>query len=604
MKIYLRLVRYIGKYKKYILASLIMSILFSLFSAISVYLTIPLLKTLFLDSTSQVSSQTNTTGIYESIKHYVESYIFSSDKESALLKICVLIFIAFLLKNLTGILQSIYMQYVEKGVLKDIRFDLYKKINQLSLRYFTKERTGNLISRLTNDINAVQSGISAAFSNLIKDPLLIIVFFILSLSISWQMTLTSLIVFPVTVFVVTRLGNSLRRRSSRVQQKLSEIVSHISETIYGAKIIRAFGIENYRNNLFKKENDAHYKLIMKSAKTYEFASPVTEMLTIIAGIIIIWVGGREILIYNNLKPEEFLGFLFILFQLIVPLKNLSSVSNRIQESTAAGERIFEVLDYPIEVKEAPQAVIIDKFNDKIEFKDVSFSYDNDKYILKNLNLTIYKSELLAIVGHSGVGKTTLADLIARFYDVTEGEILIDGVNLKNIKLESLRKLIGIVPQETILFNDTIRNNITFGLENITEEEIINAAKFANAYDFIMDTENGFDTIVGERGTRLSGGQKQRIAIARSILRNPQILILDEATSSLDSESEMLVQEAFEKLMKNRTSIVIAHRLSTVRNADRIIVLHNQNIVQSGTHEELFYQENGIYRKLYELQFGE
>lgn len=604
MKIYLRLVRYIGKYKKYILASLIMSILFSLFSAISVYLTIPLLKTLFLDSTSQVSYQTNTTGIYESMKHYVESYIFSSGKESALLKICVLIFIAFLLKNLTGILQSIYMQYVEKGVLKDIRFDLYKKINQLSLRYFTKERTGNLISRLTNDINAVQSGISAAFSNLIKDPLLIIVFFILSLSISWQMTLTSLIVFPVTVFVVTRLGNSLRRRSSRVQQKLSEIVSHISETIYGAKIIRAFGIENYRNNLFKKENDTHYKLIMKSAKTYEFASPVTEMLTIIAGIIIIWVGGREILIYNNLKPEEFLGFLFILFQLIVPLKNLSSVSNRIQESAAAGERIFEVLDYPIEVKEAPQAVVIDKFNDKIEFKDVSFSYDNDKYILKKLNLTIYKSELLAIVGHSGVGKTTLADLIARFYDVTEGEILIDGINLKNIKLESLRKLIGIVPQETILFNDTIRNNITFGLENITEEEIINAAKFANAYDFIMDTENGFDTIVGERGTRLSGGQKQRIAIARSILRNPQILILDEATSSLDSESEMLVQEAFEKLMKNRTSIVIAHRLSTVRNADRIIVLHNQNIVQSGTHEELFYQENGIYRKLYELQFGE
>ncbi|MGB9696359.1 MAG: ABC transporter ATP-binding protein [Ignavibacteria bacterium] len=604
MKIYLRLVRYIGRYKKYILISVTMSILFSLFSAISVYLTIPLLKTLFLDSTSPVSSQTNVTGVYESIKHFVESYIFSSDKESALLKICILIFIAFLLKNLTGILQSIYMQYVEKGVLRDIRFDLYKKINQLSLRYFTKEKSGSLISRLTNDINAVQSGISAAFSNLIKDPLLIIAFFILSLSISWQMTLTSLVVFPVTVFIVTRLGDSLRRRSSRVQQKLSEIVSHISETIYGAKIIRAFGIENYRNNLFRKENDAHYQLIMKSAKTYEFASPVTEMLTIIAGIIIIWIGGREILIYNNLKPEEFLGFLFILFQLIVPLKNLSSVSNRIQESAAAGERIFEVLDYPIEVKEVPQAVFIDKFNDKIELKNVSFSYDGNKYILKNLNLTIHKSELLAIVGHSGVGKTTVADLIARFYDVTEGKILIDGIDIRNIKLESLRKLIGIVPQETILFNDTIRNNITFGLENVTDEEVINAAKFANAYEFIMETENGFDTIVGERGTRLSGGQKQRIAIARSILRNPQILILDEATSSLDSESETLVQEAFEKLMKNRTSIVIAHRLSTVRNADKIVVLHNQNIIQSGTHEELFHQENGIYRKLCDLQFGE
>jgi len=256
------------------------------------------------------------------------------------------------------------------------------------------------------------------------------------------------------------------------------------------------------------------------------------------------------------------------------------------------------------VKESPHAVFIDKFNDKIELKNVSFSYDNNKYILNDINLTIHKSELLAIVGHSGVGKTTIADLIARFYDVTEGEILIDGINIKNIKFESLRKLIGLVPQETILFNDTIRNNITFGLENVTEEEIINAAKFANAYEFIMETENGFDTIVGERGTRLSGGQKQRIAIARSILRNPQILILDEATSSLDSESETLVQEAFDKLMKNRTSIVIAHRLSTVRNADRIVVIHNQNIVQIGTHEELFYQENGIYRKLYDLQFGE
>lgn len=605
MKTYLRLLEYIKKYKLKIAASVFMSVLFSIFSAISVYLTIPLLQTLFDNGATPKNPAVGNdiSGLYSKVQKFFESFLMSNGKESALFKICILILIAFLLKNITGFLQSIYMQYVEKGVLRDIRFELYEKINQLSLRFFTQEKTGNLISRMTNDINAVQSGISAAFSNLIKEPLLIIIYLIISLSISWQMTLMSVLVFPLTILITSKIGASLKRRSLRVQQKMSEIMTIISETIYGAKVIRVFRAEKFRNEYFRKENDAHYRLIMKTAKTSELTSPITEFLSILAGVVIIWFGGREILVNNNLRPEEFLGFLFILFQLIVPIKNLTTVGNRIQESSASGERIFEILDYPVEVMDSEESVNFRNFDETIELKNVGFYYNSEKTILEDINLKINKSEKVAIVGSSGGGKSTLADLISRFYDVTSGDIFIDDVNIKNISIASLRKIIGIVPQETILFNDSIRNNIVFGSDDFTDEEIINATKFANAYDFIQETENGFDTIVGERGLKLSGGQKQRIAISRALLRNPQILILDEATSSLDSESEILVQEALEKLMANRTSIIIAHRLSTIKNADRIIVLDGGKLVQSGSHDELIKEEKGVYRKLYDLQFN-
>ncbi len=603
MKIYFRIIRYIKKYNRFIVLSVIMSLLFSVFSALSIYLTIPLLKTLFAGGQQiQSSPSDNLTGFYQNIQRVFENYILSGSKESAILKISLLVLTAFLLKNITGFFQSVFMQYVEKGVLRDIRYEMYEKINKLSIRYFTQEKTGNLISRMTNDINAIQSGISAAFSNLIKDPLLIIIYLILSLSISWQMTLMSFAIFPVTVLIVAKIGSSLRRRSQRVQEKLSEILSVINETIYGAKIIRSFKAEKYRNNVFRQENDKHYKLIMKTSVTSELASPITEFLTIFAGVIIIWFGGREILIYNTLKPEEFLGFLFILFQLVTPIKNLSTVSNRIQESAASGQRIFEILDYPVEVYESDNAVSFSIFSSSIDIKNASFYYDKGNYILNDLNLKINKSEILAIVGPSGSGKSTFVDLISRFYDVTSGEILIDGINIKNIKLADFRNLIGIVPQETILFNDTVRNNIVFGMENISDEQLINAAKNANALEFIENLQQGFDSVVGERGLKLSGGQKQRIAIARALLRNPQILILDEATSSLDTESERIVQAAIDNLMINRTSIVIAHRLSTIKNANKIIVIDDNRIIQCGTHEELIADDKGLYKKLYEIQF--
>jgi subfamily B ATP-binding cassette protein MsbA len=605
MKIYLRILNYVKEYKSYLTLSIFFSVLFSIFSALSIYLTIPLLKTLFLDESAGAEEQP-TTGFaryFYMFRDSFESFIFEGGKESALVKVCILIIAAFFLKNLTGFIQSIYMQKVEKGVLRDIRNRLYEKINSLSLRFFTAERSGNLISRMTNDVNVIQSGISAVFSNLIRDPLLILIFVLMALSISWQMTLIALVVFPVTVIVISRIGASLRRRSMRVQRKSSDILSIITETIYGAKIIRSFGAENYLDNEFRKESDEYYRLILKNVKASELASPITEFLTIIAGVCIIWFGGREILINNTLAPEEFFGFLFIIFQLITPIKNLGTVNNRIQESATSGERIFEILDKNIEIKEAPDAVDKKDFEKEIEFRNVSFYYEKDRIVLDNINLAIKRSEVIAVVGPSGVGKSTFADLLARFYDPTSGMILLDGIDLKKIKIASLRNMIGIVPQETVLFNDTIKSNIVFGMKDVTEEKLIGVCKSANAYDFIMQAEKGFDTIVGERGLKLSGGQRQRLAIARALLRNPQILILDEATSSLDTESEKLVQNALDNLMSNRTSVVIAHRLSTVRNADRIIVFSNGKISQAGKHEELILQKDGVYKKLYELQFN-
>jgi ATP-binding cassette, subfamily B, bacterial MsbA len=603
MKVYLRLVGYIYKHKKYIFLSFVLSFLLSIFNALSIYLTIPLLKTLFSGGQmmNQVPEINNSFGIYNQFRLFLEENLFRHGKYEALVTICILIFLSYLFKNISNFFQSISIQRVEKLVLTDLRYELYKKINTFSVRYYTSEKTGNLISRMTNDLSSIQAGISAAFSNLIKEPLTIVIFLFLALSISYEMTLMSLVIFPVTVIFIAKIGSSLRRRSNRLLMKLSEILNTVNETIYGAKIIRAFGAEEYLNRKFAKQNDEAFRLGMKAAVAFEMSSPITEIVSVIAGIIIIWFGGKQILLNNSLNPEEFLGFLFIVFQLMVPLKNLSVVNNRIQESSASGNRIFEILDQEVEIKEKPDALTMNDFNESINLKNVLFYYNAGTNILEDINLTIKKSEIVALVGPSGSGKSTLADLIMRFYDVTSGEITIDGNNIKDLRISSMRGLMSLVPQETILFNDTVRNNILFGLENISDEQLAEAAKNANAYDFILNMKDGFDTIVGERGLKLSGGQKQRLAIARALLRNPQILILDEATSSLDTESEKIVQSAIDNLMKNRTSIVIAHRLSTIINADKIVVISGKTIIQTGTHEELLLQKDGLYRKLYEIQ---
>lgn len=599
MKPYTRILKYAANYKKYISVSVILSVLFSVFSGISIYLTIPLLKTLFLTGSS-VQEVVPAGNFVRTFMYEFEKFILSGGKENALLLICILILISYLLKNITGFFQSLYMQKVEKSVMRDVRNEMYEKVNAFSLRYFTTERTGNLISRMTNDVNVIQNGISAIFYNLFREPLLIIIYLVLALSISWKMTLIALVIFPVTVLVILKIGSSLKRRSQRMQSKYSDILSVITETIYASKIIRAFNAQNFLNKMFRNESQELYILTMKNVKASELAQPITEFLSILAGVLIIWFGGRDILVSNTLSAEDFLGFLFIIFQLVVPIKNLSGVNNSIQQSSVSAERIFEIIDYPLEIIENSNAADKRSFDSSIELNNVCFEYDANKPVIKNVSLKINKSQVIALVGPSGSGKSTLADLIARFYDVTSGSIIMDGTNIKEISIKSLRNLIGIVQQETILFNDSIRNNIIFGMENVSEEKLIEICRSANAYDFILKTENGLDTVIGERGLKLSGGQRQRISIARTLLRNPSILILDEATSSLDSQSEITVQNAIEKLMTGRTSIVIAHRLSTVRNADIIYVLEKGGIAESGEHEELL-MKNGLYRRLYDTQ---
>jgi subfamily B ATP-binding cassette protein MsbA len=607
---FLRVLKYVRPYWKQLALSVFFTILFSIFSGVSIYLAIPLLETLFSqDYISALNKLGSSSGFLSDLKNtffsFLFRYVFSGTHSEALIKICIVIIIAFFLKNISGYLQAYFMAYVEQGLVKDIRNEVYRHLHTLSLGYFTSERTGNLISRITNDVNIINTGISATFLNLVREPLLIAVFLMIAISINWRLTLISLLVLPFALYFISKLGLRLHKESRISQERMADITSVLQETISGVKVVKAFGMEEFENKKFQAQTWRYFKSLLKITRIRNLASPITEFLSVVAGVVIIWYGGMQVLELGTMRASEFLTFLIAIFQIMPPVKELTSVNNRIQESTSAAKRVFEILDIEPDIKEAPNAIELKEFKDEIVFENVWFSYNGTKngdFILKGINLKVKKGEILAIVGPSGAGKSTLVDLIPRFYDPTEGRILIDGIDLRVIKIKSLRDKIGIVTQETILFNDTIRNNIAYGLEDCPIDKIIEAAKAANAHDFIMQLPNGYDTVIGERGMKLSGGQRQRISIARALLKNPPILILDEATSNLDAESEILVQEAIERLMQNRTVFVIAHRLSTIRNADRIIVIDNGRIVQEGKHEELIHQD-GLYKKLYEMQFN-
>ena len=607
---FLRVLKYVRPYWKQLALSVFFTILFSIFSGVSIYLAIPLLETLFSqDYISALNKLGSSSGFLSDLKNtffsFLFRYVFSGTHSEALIKICIVIIIAFFLKNISGYLQAYFMAYVEQGLVKDIRNEVYRHLHTLSLGYFTSERTGNLISRITNDVNIINTGISATFLNLVREPLLIAVFLMIAISINWRLTLISLLVLPFALYFISKLGLRLHKESRISQERMADITSVLQETISGVKVVKAFGMEEFENKKFQTQTWRYFKSLLKITRIRNLASPITEFLSVVAGVVIIWYGGMQVLELGTMRASEFLTFLIAIFQIMPPVKELTSVNNRIQESTSAAKRVFEILDIEPDIKEAPNAIELKEFKDEIVFENVWFSYNGTKngdFILKGINLKVKKGEILAIVGPSGAGKSTLVDLIPRFYDPTEGRILIDGIDLRMIKIKSLRDKIGIVTQETILFNDTIRNNIAYGLEDCPIDKIIEVAKAANAHDFIMQLPNGYDTVIGERGMKLSGGQRQRISIARALLKNPPILILDEATSNLDAESEILVQEAIERLMQNRTVFVIAHRLSTIRNADRIIVIDNGRIVQEGKHEELIHQD-GLYKKLYEMQFN-
>jgi len=616
---YLRILTYVKRFWKHLTVSIICTILFALFNGASVYLTIPLLDTLFQQRAEEYRQDSSISSVpdesswlpdsvaetIQNISDSFNNFVFAGSTSDVLFRIVILILLAFLGKNMFGYMQAYFLAYVEQGVIRDIRNQAYAHLHKLPMSFFKNERTGNLISRITNDATILQTSISAVFLNLIREPLSIIVFLGIAISISPELTLFSIVVLPFSLAIIGWIGLKLRKQSAILQRKMADITTVLHETISGVKIVKAFGMEAYENKKFSAETNGFFKIVLRMVRVRNSASPITEFLSVVVGVAIIYYGGMLVLETHELKPSEFLGFLFAIFQLMPPIKELSSVNNRIQESSAAADRIFEIIDTEPDIKDKPDALEIAGFKDSLDFSKVSFRYpDADGNVLSNIDLSVKRGEIVALVGSSGAGKSTLIDLIPRFFDPQQGSILLDGIDIRDIKISNLRSIMGIVTQETVLFNESVRNNIAYGLEDYPVSKIIEASKSANAHEFIEHLPDGYNTVIGEKGTKLSGGQRQRISIARALLKNPPIMIFDEATSALDNESEVLVQEAIERLMEDRTTFVIAHRLSTIRNANRILVLENGSIVQRGTHEELMQDTNGIYKKLYELQYRE
>ena len=560
-----------------------------------------------LESSQQPQIQdvpdTSFLNLNEWLKENIQSLLPKNDPIHTLQWLCIVIFLAFLLKNIFSFIEFYVMTYIEQSVVRDLREQVYEKTIYQSLGFFHKHKTGDLISNITNDINSVNVAVNRSFTKIIRDPILIIVYVTILFNISWQLTLVAIIVLPLTTFIVRKIGNSLRRRSIRVQEKIADITSVLQETISGIKVVKAFAMENYENTKFRERTRDHFRAVIRQIRTLRLANPISETVGIAVMVGVILYGGVLVLEGNTLHAEDFMRFLFILFAILDPLKSLTEVNNNVQIALASGKRIFDLIDEPIRVVEKTNAVEIKEFKSVISYENVSFRYNPDgELVLKNIKLEVKKNQKVALVGSSGSGKTTLLNLLPRFYDVESGSIKIDGTDIREFSLSSLRNLMGIVTQEVILFNDTVKNNIAYGVENFSQEQIEEAAAQANASQFIKELPKGFDTIIGERGMFLSGGQRQRISIARAILKNPPILIFDEATSSLDSESEQLIQEAIENLVKDRTVLVIAHRLSSILNSDKIVLLENGEIVDEGINSELL-KRSGRYRQLYELQFN-
>lgn len=617
MDTFKRLLIYFSPYKKYIALAIICSTLFAVMNGATVYLSSPLLDTLFkqtgvadttpIVNTDDVGSLTPGwfTDLSNSISEKFNDVVFAGSTTDILLKICFMILIAFFFKNLFGYFQNFFLIHVEQGLIRDIRNVVFKHIHKLPMSFFKKEKTGDLISRLNHDVYVIQTSAGAIFLSLFREPISVLVFFGIAFSISWKLTLFSVAIVPVSILFIGWIGLRLRTQATKYQKSMGNITSLINESILGVKVVKAFGMENYENEKFQEQTQNIFRIGELKQRVGNLASPITEFLAVMIGVVIIYLGSKFVLIDESLKASEFMVFLFAIFQMMPSLKQISTINNRIQETIAAGERIFEILDIEPTIKNIDKPIVLEEFKKSIVFDNVSFHYDDsDVNILNNINFTAEKGKVTALVGSSGAGKTTMVDLVARYFDITDGSLLIDGHNIKDIQIESLRKHIGIVTQETVLFNASVKENIAYGLKDYPIDKIEAAAKSANAHEFIMNFENGYDTIIGERGTKISGGQRQRLSIARALLKNPPIMIFDEATSSLDNESEVLVQQAIERLMKDRTTFVIAHRLSTISNADEILVLDKGKIVQQGTHTALLEQADGIYKKLYELQFRE
>ncbi len=541
--------------------------------------------------------------LLNNFNYYLGNYIVEHGQLKALMLISMLVVIMFFLKNLTRYLAMYFLVPIRNGVVRDIRKDVYHKILSLPIGYFTDERKGDMMARMTSDVQEVEWGIMNSLEAAFREPLNIIVFLITMFTMSSELTTFVLVLLPIAGLIIGRIGKSLKKKSIQAQEKMGELLSNIEETLGGLRIIHAFTAEKSASKKFGGLNNQHYGLMNKIGRRRDLASPVSEFLGTVVMTVVMYFGGLLVLgSETKLEPSEFIAFIAIFSQVITPAKSLTTAWYNIQKGLASSERIYKILDAEVLVKDPEHPAEAKPFSDKIHFDGISFSYikEDGKSVLKNISLEIPKGKTVALVGQSGSGKTTLADMLPRYYDVDSGKITIDGVNIKDMRVSDLRGLMGIVTQESILFNDTVFNNIAFGMENATEEDVIAAAKIANANDFITAMGDGYQTSIGDRGSKLSGGQRQRLSIARAVLKNPPILILDEATSALDTESERLVQEALINLMKQRTTLVIAHRLSTIVHADEIIVMQSGEIVERGTHQELL-NKNGYYKRLFDLQ---
>ena len=600
-----RFIPYVLPYKRQAFLNVFFNILYSLFSALSFVALIPMLDVLFgkaqpITEAPVYSGNLLDLGSYgKAYLNYKVGTLAGENTIWALAIVIALVLSLFLLKNLFSYLASFFITYLRNGVLKDLRNNLYKKIVNQPIAFFSDQRKGDIMSRMIGDVNEVQNSMLSALESFIREPLTIIFSILVMLGISVKLTLFTFIFIPIAAAVISKIGKSLKKNSIAVQQEQGRFLSLIEETIGGLRVIKAFNAESIFSKRFADSSQTFNRLSNKVMNRQNLGSPMSEFLGILMIAVLLWFGGSLVLVDKTLEGTQFIAFMGLAYNILTPAKAISKASYDMRRGNAAAERILEILDYDNPIKERENPVVIKDFTTAITLNNVTFAYA-EQPVLTNFSLEVSKGKTVALVGQSGSGKSTIANLITRFYDVNQGAILIDGVDVKDMQTASLRKLIGVVSQDSILFNDTIKNNLLIGKPDATDEELITAAKIANAYEFINDLPEGFDTNIGDAGSKLSGGQKQRLSIARAVLKNPPIMVLDEATSALDTESERLVQSALENMMKHRTSIVIAHRLSTIQNADLIVVMQKGRIVEQGTHTELI-QKNGMYKRLVEMQ---
>ncbi len=600
----IRILKRVLRHGQLLALVLLFTLLYALVSGVSLGMILPFVDLLFSGGAPEVPSLAEDAGVLEQLRHAVQArataWFFAGDPRGALAKICGFLIAAFALKGIASFLLSVHAVLLEERVLKDLRDDLFVHLQRLSIGWFAGRRAGELLARATDDVAVVRKGVSSLFRSLPRDALLALVYVGIVFFASWRLALLCLVVFPVLYLIIRFIGRSIRRHSYRAQERMADLSSVFEETIVGMRVVKAFGAESFARALFVRQTRAYLKSVLRMRRVAALAGPSAEMMGAIGAVLVLWAGGTQVLDGTGLSPTWFVIFLAAMVSLMQPVRSLTQIHTYLEEGDAAAARIFEVLDTVPAVVERPDAREVRGFERELRFENVSFEYDPEVPVIRDVSLSVRKGEVVALVGPSGAGKSTLVDMIPRFHDPDRGRVTIDGVDLRDVKLASLRRLLGIVTQETILFHDTVAANIAYADSQPDAAGVEAAARAANAHEFIRTAPAGYDTLIGDRGVRLSGGERQRLSIARAIYRDPQILIFDEATSSLDSESEAQVQEAIQRLMRGRTAIVIAHRFSTIRNADRIVVIDAGRVVESGSHEELL-RRGELYARLCERQ---